>query len=300
MKVFIKNHHHHAGYWIYKGYAAAWKNLGYDICFYNNLTELKKEKQYYLMAIDHNLSLNDLEVFSNSLKTFLYVQPNKFPEPWSLHSNYISNCNEQLIKEINNLHNVKQWTFADIKKEYFTYWAPTTIPLAFDSFSYSYTHNKNYEYDICYVGGRANNGYDEKYKIMINIFKYFKNSNLKCGFFVEKNISHEEEQQILSSSKLCLNVHDAYQRVLSLDTNERTFKSLALNGMIASDYINQIKNIIPDCNIILENNPEMMIDKIKIFLSLTEKEQQEIKNNNKNIILNKHCYSNRIEKLLSL
>lgn len=300
MKVFIKNHQYHAGHWIYKGYASAWKALGYDVRFYNDLSDLKNEKDFYLMAIDCGLDVKDVHILEKSTKTFLYVQPNNFPQPWGSHPNYVTNCDKSLIKLVNKLSNVKQWTFADVDKQYYTLWNPITIPLAFDSVSYRKSENKKYDYDICYVGGRANNGYDEKYKIMINTFKSFKNSNLKCAFFVEKNISHEEEQELLSSSKLCLNIHDAYQRELSRDTNERTFKSLGLNGMMAADYIQQIKNIMPDIDIILDNNLETMIIKIKQFLNLTEKEQKEIKNKNRNYILNNHCYVNRVEKLVNL
>jgi len=300
MKVFIKNHEYHAGYWIYNGYFNAWKSLGYDVSFYTNLNELKNEKNYYLMSIDYELSVENIDVLNNSIKTFLHVQPNRFPEPWGKHPNYITNCNNNIIQIIKKLSNVKQWTFMDINKEYFSLWNPTTIPLAFDSISYNFTKKQDHTYDICYVGGRANNGYDEKYKIMMNIFKHFKDSGLNCGFFVEKNITHEEEQSLLSSSKLCLNIHDAYQRLLSLDTNERTFKSLGLNGMLACEKINQITNIIPNIDIILDDQPNFMIEKIKQFLSLTEKEQKEIKDKNKKIILNEHCYINRIQKMMSI
>ena len=68
--------------------------------------------------------------------------------------------------------------------------------------------------NICYIGGRANNGFDEKYKIMLKYFAKFRHSKLKTGIFINKNLTHEQENLILCNSKVCLNIHDYYQRTL--------------------------------------------------------------------------------------
>lgn len=103
---------------------------------------------------------------------------------------------------------------------------------------------------------------------------------------------------LLANSKVCINIHDAYQRSLGLDTNERTFKSLGLNGLLVSDTVQQLNTLFPDVPTSLE--PKKIISDIKRFLSLTDEEAYVIRNNNKINILNNHTYQKRIETLLTL
>jgi hypothetical protein len=303
MRVFIKKQTAYSGawYWIYNGYASAWKSLGYDVYMYDDLDHLKRFKDYYLMAPDSLfLKEQDLDVLNNSSKTFLFVQPNNFPHPWGLHENYFSWCNDSIISSINKLENVKKWTFVDTKNDFYHKWRPATIPLAFDSIGYTIERCKDYVYDICYIGGRANNGYDEKIKIIQSVISKFEKTNLKCGFFVNRNISHDKEKEIISSSKLCLNIHDAYQRVLSLDTNERTFKSLGINGTLLSDDIKQIKDVLPDANIYLSNDTDILVQNAIELCNLDSGRLEEMKNSNIEYIKSNHTYCNRINSLLSL
>jgi hypothetical protein len=88
------------------------------------------------------------------------------------------------------------------------------VPLAFDNISYEYLEDSKFKFDVCFVGGRANNGFDEKYKIMMTHFSAFKDSGLKCGIFVGRNLTHEQENKLLYNSKVAINIHDAYQRTL--------------------------------------------------------------------------------------
>ena len=83
-----------------------------------------------------------------------------------------------------------------------------------------------------------------------------------------------------------------------MDTNERTFKSLGLNGILISDEIGQLKDIFP--NVKTSNNPLELVKMTKEYLSLTEKERYNIKEENLQNILDNHCYTNRVEQLLSL
>ena len=160
----------------------------------------------------------------------------------------------------------------------------------------NYYIDDKYKFDVCFIGGRANNGFDEKYKIMLDVFKEFKNSNLKCGFFIDKNLSHEQEKNILFNSKICINIHDAYQRKLGLDTNERTFKSLGINGILVSDTINQIKKI--SNNIFFVNNSQEYLQKCEEILSIPENEILEIKSKNIDNINKNHTYTSRILSML--
>lgn len=300
MRVYIKEHKSHAGFWIYQGYLHAWKRLGYDPCFYENLDNIKEEKDFFLMCNDSDVKETNIAILEKAKKVFLFVQPNIFPMPWGNHPNYISLCQPQTIKKINEMSNVIQWTFVDVKKDFYYLWKnPVTIPLAFDSERYKYK-KLNYKYDICYIGGRANNGFDEKYKIMMNTFSVFKDTSLKCGFFVGKNLTHEQEQDILCSSRIALNIHDAYQRYLSLDTNERTFKSLGMTGILVSDKIKQIDKLLPDIEIPMSLEPSEIKTKIQELLSMDILESESIKEKNRSIINMEHTYKNRILNLLEI
>ena len=94
-------------------------------------------------------------------------------------------------------------------------------------------------------------------------------------FLLTRNLSHEQESVLLYNSKISLNIHDAYQRALGMDTNERTFKSLGLNGILISDEIGQLKDIFP--NVKTSNDPLELVKMTKEYLSLTEKERYNIK-----------------------
>ena len=167
MKVYIKNHESFAGHWIYnKGYASAWESKGYDVVLYNSLSEIN-DSDYYLMAIDGDVNLKNLNAIERAKKTFLYAQPNWFPQPWGSHPNFVSLCSDETIKEINSIDTCKLWSFADVK-DYHNKWKQVdTILLAFDSINYKNLEKEKFSYDVCFVGGWANNGFDEKKKIML-------------------------------------------------------------------------------------------------------------------------------------
>ena len=133
---------------------------------------------------------------------------------------------------------------------------------------------------------------------MMDIFIEFKKSGLNCGFFVNRNLNHEQETAVLYNSKISLNIHDAYQRILGNDTNERTFKSIGLNGILISDKVKQLENILP--NVKTSNEPAELVRFTKEYLSLTEKEINDIKEENRQDILDNHCYTHRVEQLLAL
>ena len=305
MRIYITNPSAHAGRWIYKGYQEAFAYLGYDIVLINNLDDVvaceNKENinDYMIMVTDAQVQPRHYNVLNNCHKAFVFAQPNAFPLPWGRHPNFFSLAPDKVIHELNQMDNVKLWTFGD-NIQYHQKWKKVnTVPLAFDSISYMPMQDEEYkQYDICFIGGWANNGFHEKRQIMIDIFKEFKKSDLKCGFFVDKNMSHEQENRLLYNSKLSLNIHDAYQRILGYDTNERTFKSLGLNGALVSDTVTQLNNLFPDIKTSVE--PKMLVQIAKDHLSLSDQELIDVKERHRQNILDNHCYVNRAEQLLAL
>lgn len=316
MKVFTADYSGHAGHWIYKGIQKAWSHLGYDVHAGQDGSDpnspgpanttwgcsfpIEWKGEYIIMTADGTMNNEiHLQSIERSYKSFIFVQPNSFPEPWGTHPNFITDTPDWMIDRLNGMKNVHLWTFSDETTSYHTKWKHVhNVPLAYDHLSYSPppTTNKKYSYDICFIGGWVNNGFNEKKKIMIDIFSKFKNSGLKCGFFVGKNLSHEQECEVMYNSKVTLNIHDAYQRILGYDTNERTFKSLGLNGCLVSDTVGQLNRLFPQVRTSLDSDELVKIT--QEYLSLSEGELENIKEENRQNIIDHHCYTHRIEQML--
>jgi len=317
MKVYIPIYNGFAGKWIYNGYRKAWKEKGFEpneqvteLQFNEYASALPRCQQglsedYIIMAVGGTVPAAPdafFEAAENSHKTFLHVQPHSFPMPWGQHHNFVSHVADEIVDQINSMDNVHLWAFSDSVEgtPFYDKWKKVhCVPLAFDSISYKPVDNPKYnKFDISFVGGWANNGFDEKREIIIETFTAFKDSGLKCGFFVNKNLSHQQECDLLANSKITLNIHDAYQRILGHDTNERTFKSLGLNGALVSDSVTQLGRLLPDIK--TSSNAKEMVELVKELLSLSEAELNSIKQKNKQDILDNHCYTNRVEQFLSL
>ena len=300
MRVYIKDHPFAAGKWIYKGYKSAWESLGYEAILYTNLSDIE-DKDYQIMAIDHDIRSKDhIQVLENASRTYLFVQPHTFPMPWGSHPNFVSQVPKDLTPRINNLDNIFKWSFVDIAgTSFYKEWSDVHyIPLAYDSENYRDLNQDSYSFDVCYVGGWANNGFDEKKKIIIDYLSVFKDSGLRCGFAVNQGISHEQENNLLSKSKVALNIHDAYQHSLGIDTNERTFKSLGLCGILVSDNVKCLKSLFP--NISLASSPEEMLQMTREICEISDNLLFEKKTINRKNILSKHTYIERVKTMLSL
>ena len=305
MKIYVYDYPNHAGKWIYGAYQKAWASKGFDVIKIPSNRHISEtvdtSEEYMLMVTDAAANEgHNLEVIEKSYKTFLYVQPNEFPRPWGAHPNFTSIATEATIEQINKFENVRLWTFGDDTTSYHTKWKDVnSIPLAFDSIGYTRSISEKYKkFDICFIGGWANNGFNEKKKIMIDIFSKFKASGLKCGFFIEKNLTHEQETELMSNSRAALNIHDAYQRALGTDTNERTFKSLGLNGCLVSDTVGQLNRIFPELKTSLDS--QEIVEITKQYVSLTDQELNNLKEQGRQNILDNHCYTNRVKSLLEL
>lgn len=318
MKIYISDFEKHAGKWIYQGYQKAWASLGFEVIKCDTSAYPKyvlpepqpaPGEEYMVMLTEYDAQLmhdapgiRSINLIANSTKTFLFVQPSRYPEPWAQHPNFTTCLNIQLSSMIKQMDNVYPWTFADARAyDFYPRWEDkiNTVPLAFDSIGYTPTEVEKYkQFDISFVGGWADNGFDEKRKIMMKTFAAFKDSGLKCGFFINKNLSHQQECDLLANSKMTINVHDAYQRTLGTDTNERTYKSLGLNGLMISDTVKQLNDIFPSVRTTLE--PSEMVTIAKEILSLPESEIDNIKEVNRENILKNHCYINRAQAFLDL
>ena len=71
---------------------------------------------------------------------------------------------------------------------------------------------------------------------------------------------------------------------------------MGLNGSLVSDKINQINKIFPTVPTSLDSTE--IVSLVKKQLQLTEKELYDQKQKNKSDILQNHCYTNRVKKML--
>jgi hypothetical protein len=290
MKILVPEISEHAGKWIYEGYAKAWENLGHEVERYS---EFNFQDADVLMIYDHLLS--DKLDFAKYKKVFLFVSFNNLDMPYGSHINFVSAIARNLdaVEKINGQENIVKWTFVNPIRMpgYFDKWVDVEyIPLAYDSLSYSPVKSIGM-YDVCFIGGSANNGFNTKQKIMLDIFSDFKKSGLRCGFFLNSKLTHNDECRVLTNSKVCINIHDAYQRELGLDINERTFKALGLNGNLISDYVEEGVLLLGKQ---FFHRDSKMVDAVQGVLSLSPEAKEE----NRNLILNGHTYVDRVKQMI--
>ena len=65
------------------------------------------------MVADALVNEQVIETIDKSHKTFVYVQPNTFPQPWGSHPNFQCLASEKIINILNQMDNVYLWTFGD-------------------------------------------------------------------------------------------------------------------------------------------------------------------------------------------
>lgn len=292
MKIYLPKHDANAGKWIYQGYYNAWKSLGYNPIWYSSIEAVPDNS--LVMTTDGMLdNPKDLKRFD---KTFLYVLPSNYLEPYNKHPNYITKHSSSTISEINCLKNVIKFSFGDIDKKYFEWKNVSYVPLAFDNFSYSQSKG-NFLFDVCFIGGMADNGYNEKINIMREYLGEFLNQGLKCGFYINKGLTHDEEVMVLNGTRIPLNIHDKYQHLTGLDTNERTFKAIGCAGYVLSDYVACLeKKPLDDLKMTLAKSPKEMVSMAKELIA--SKDLQVLKDYNFEVILQKHTYVQRVKTLL--
>lgn len=297
--VYIKHHNSGAGKWIYEGFARAWMSLGYNIKFFDNILTVGSDAKY-VMTTEADLTPDGISILGIAEKSFVFVQPFKFPNPWGKHPNWVTSVSHDIAETVNNIQSIKKWTFVNNinSKDFYPWESVHYLPLAFDSFGYQllpFDAEKNF--DVCFVGGWADNGFNEKQKRIVDFLGCLQSSDLNCGFFINSGLSHEQENVVLCTSNIAINIHDEYQVKLGLDVNERVFKSLAMSGALVSDHVHEMKNLFPKVE--LAESPKEMLELIKQNLENVPS-LLNLKEENRALILKNHTYLSRINQMVSL
>lgn len=289
MKILVPKINSDAMKWIYDGYARAWEVEGFTVERYDKFCGQESD---LLMLSDRDLynTYGTID-YSRYEKVFLFSSFNEFEAPYNSHLNYVSNAakNETIVNYVNEKKNIVKWTLANSVRfpDYYKTWEDVKyVPLAYDDIHYKAEPSSG-SYDVSFVGGVANNGFNTKIGIMKNIFEDFSKSGLKCGFFINKNLTHEEECRVMTNSKVCLNIHDSYQREIGTDVNERTFKALGLNGNMISDYVEEGVILLSKK---FFHRDSKLVEAVKEVMDTPEIEKAA----NRAFILENHTYKNRV------
>jgi|TARA_A100000172_G_scaffold42740_1_gene26203 hypothetical protein len=300
MKMYITTPVGGAGLFIYQGYKNAWERAGFEVEFINGLPR-NPPQEYHAMVTEGSICQLDLKSVSSFLekaeRVYLLVAPNKYPEPWGLHPNWRSTAPEEFITLANELDNVYLWGFGRVEDVDFFYKWKTIhyVPLAFDHIGYQPVEDSRYERDVVFVGGWADNGFNEKQRIMLENLGEVSKLGLNTGIFINQQISVADEANLLFNSKIALNLHDEYQRVVGLDSNERTFKGLGMTGFMVCDSVSEVERLFPALP--TSNSPKEFANLVSRYL---DEDLEDTKNKNREDILKNHTYLNRIETLLNL
>lgn len=107
-----------------------------------------------------------------------------------------------------------------------------------------------------------------------------------------------DEAQIYNSSKICINVHEEYQRKYWFDCNERTFKIPFCNWFQVTDNVHCIKKyFIPWEEIIIAESENDRFDKINFYMR-NSSEREKIITAWKKRVIKDHSYIERAKYIL--
>lgn len=109
----------------------------------------------------------------------------------------------------------------------------------------------------------------------------------------------EDERKIYSSTKVCINIHEAYQKKYG-DINERTFKILCAGGLQVIDNVPTLSKYFENGKqIIITSTKNEWFEKIAYFISHPD-EARQIGEEGRKQVLKKHTYHHRVEQLLKI
>ncbi len=109
-----------------------------------------------------------------------------------------------------------------------------------------------------------------------------------------------DEAKIYSSSKICINVHEEYQKKYGGDCNERTFKIPLCGGFEITDDVSCIHKYFDDGKeIVIAKNREDWFDKINYYMDNPD-ERLAIIEAGRDKVLREHTYHNRAEQMLKI
>jgi len=114
-------------------------------------------------------------------------------------------------------------------------------------------------------------------------------------------IPPEEENQLYSSAKICLNYHEREEDGSQPHyiVNQRTFKIAACGGFQICDHVPALRKYFDDDEVVMVKDKDDWFRKIDYYLS-HEEERRRIQKKGSERALKEHTYNNRVEQVLGL
>ncbi len=316
---------------IYEGYKHAWEDKGHDFFIFSENEDLSEKLEkikpdLFFTSLDQLKIPEDINVIkkfsAQGVKMFVGVDHlfNKNLETLSVLRDRDFADVYFGEKELECMIGFKE----KIGKEY------NLIPHAADKYyHYPVEPVKKYQYDIVFLGARLPQKewfftnvlipLTKKYKVGIfgpywslkdNALRVVNSMFRKIGFkkgadFLNKfriTVPLEEENQLYSSAKICLNFHerekDGSQPNYIL--NQRTFKIPACGGFEICDYIPALRRYFTEDEVVMAGlDSKDWFGKIEYYLN-NENERLRIKKNGAKRVLKDHTYHNRVDYIIEL
>jgi spore maturation protein CgeB len=199
-----------------------------------------------------------------------------------------------------------------------------TIPLAADKTISSVVPQKKFDCDVSYVG---TNLPDKRQFFKNHMFPLRRNFDVKVygqdwtrtdsaigwiqrfGQFFNvpllskirrPKLSIEDEASIYASSKISVNVHEAFQRRFGGDCNERTFKIPMCGGFEVVDNVECIKKYFkPGVELAIAENDSEWVEMVYYYLKNPDLRNDMVQRG-KAKVLKDHTYHNRVNDIISL
>ncbi|MFH1867223.1 MAG: glycosyltransferase [Patescibacteria group bacterium] len=109
----------------------------------------------------------------------------------------------------------------------------------------------------------------------------------------------EEENQLYSSAKISINIHDLRQQREGIDVNERTFKVPACGGFEICDPVLIVRRYFNKDEVVVARNPKEWFQLIDYYLN-HDSERKVIQAKGTARALRDHTYHNRVDQLLGI
>lgn len=321
MKILIEVNDVNAHYYINKGLANAFSFIGHEVYLWRRW-EVPTFKVFDTFEPD--MFIGNVHTIDNSIFKCIYNRPHlkvimKGPDFGGLTEKikddypilYLTNEYLSPLLKLREKTGKPDFVFVHYPEEYLErthgYYSILDIPVlslmnAADIIEYnSNRFDERLECQVSYIGGYwkyKSKNLDPYITSLCSNFKYrmkiFGNSQWPCsqycGFLPEEKV-----KDLFISSEINLNIHEPHSQKYGFDIVERPFKVFACGGFLISDYVEGLKNILPD--IPMGKTPEEYRKKIDYYLYKPD-ERKDITIRCQKEVLKNHTYFSRIKNVL--
>jgi len=316
-----------AAYWIYLGWKHAFEDAGhqfFELIKHDNLLEQATRVNPDILFITNFIDLSRtknalLSIRERGTKVFLVVD-------WPMREDWV---------EIIRHKDVADVSFGEREPESMREFEAATgraynlIPNAADKRLHFPTHPvKKYEYDIVYLGAYLPKKKRQFEEILLPLRKKYKvgifgpnwtlrDNILRSAQFICRKLNlikladvfnqmrilihPNEENQLYSSAKICLNFHEREEDGSQPHyiVNQRAFKIPACGGFEICDYVPALRKYFYEDEVIMAQEPRDWFEKIEYYLK-NDDERKRIQQKGTARALRDHTYANRVQEVLRL